>query len=341
MMKVLSLFSGIGAFEKALDNLGCEYEIANYCEIDKFVSYAYSVLHKIDESKNLGDISKVDTNKIDSIDLVTYGFPCQDISLAGERKGIIKGKTRSGLLYEALRVIEDKKPKVAIAENVKNLVSKMFIKDFENLLSILDKLGYNSYWKILNSKDYGSVQSRERVFIVSIRKDVDNGRFNFPPVIPNNRKLSEVLDIKVPNKYYCKDNSYFNSFIKDVKRKIVNFKKPSQYGVLKVGEINNPNMLDMNKRVFLDDGLSPTLLTGSDSIPKILQIRVRKLTPLECWRATGFEDEDYCKVRIALEEKFYNGKDMTDTQMYKMAGNSIVVEVIEKILNELINKEII
>ena len=161
-LKVLSLFSGIGAFEKALEREKIPHEVVAYCEIDKYASKSYSTIHNIPESLNLGDISKVDTSGIPECDLVTYGFPCQDISVAGLQKGIKAGETRSGLLYEALRIIEAKKPKYAIAENVKNLVGKRFKGDFEQLLALLDDMGYNSYWQVLNAKDYGIPQNRER-----------------------------------------------------------------------------------------------------------------------------------------------------------------------------------
>ncbi|PWX28629.1 DNA cytosine methyltransferase, partial [Clostridium perfringens] len=168
-MKVLSLFSGIGAFERAIENKNIEHEIVNYCEKDRYASYAYSKLFRLSEAKNLWDVNWVDGTHFKDIDLVTYGFPCTDISLAGSCKGIIKGETKSGLLFEALRIIEEARPKVAIAENVRNLVSKMFISDFHNLINELDRLGYNSYWKILSGINYNSAHSRERVFIVSIR----------------------------------------------------------------------------------------------------------------------------------------------------------------------------
>ena len=118
-MKVLSLFSGIGAFEKALDRLQVKYDLVAYCEIDKYASKSYAAIHGVDESMNLGDITKVDEKKLPrDIDLVTYGFPCQDISLAGKQKGLFNedgSKTRSGLFFEALRIIEGTKPKIAIA----------------------------------------------------------------------------------------------------------------------------------------------------------------------------------------------------------------------------------
>lgn len=337
MIKLLSLFSGIGSFEKALENLKIDYELVNYCEIDKFASHAYSVLHKVNENLNLGDISKVDIEKINDFDILTYGFPCQDISLAGKKKGIIKGETRSGLLFEALRIIENKKPKYAIAENVKNLTSKMFINDLDNMLEELNDMGYNSYWKVLNSKDYRASQSRERVFIVSIRKDIDNGKFEFPEAIDTHIPLSEITENNIDEKYYCKENIHIKKFLNNINKKIIDFKNPSKFGLLRVGKIDNPNMLDMNKRVFSELGVSPTITTGSDSIPKIVQCRIRKLTPIECWRLTGFSDEDYWNVREALEQRFYGNKDKSDTQMYKMAGNSIVVNVVEGIFKELLN----
>lgn len=123
MIRYISLFSGIGAFEKALDNLGIPYELLAYCEVDKYASKAYSLLHHVPESMNLGDITKVDEKALPTdIDLLTYGFPCQDISIAGNKRGFVNEdgtKTRSGLFFDALRIIEHCKPKVAVAENVK------------------------------------------------------------------------------------------------------------------------------------------------------------------------------------------------------------------------------
>ena len=178
MLQFGSLFSGIGAFEKALDRLGIKYKLAYYCEIDKYASKSYSAIHNVPESLNLGDITKVDTSKLPPVDIISYGFPCQDISLAGKQKGLFNEdgtQTRSGLFFEALRIIEDSKPKVAIAENVKNLTSKKFSEQFGIVLESLEQAGYNNYWQVLNAKDYGIPQNRERVFIVSIRKDIDTG----------------------------------------------------------------------------------------------------------------------------------------------------------------------
>lgn len=178
-LKVLSLFSGIGAFEKALTNIGVGYELVGFSEVDKWAIESYCAIHNVDKCLNLGDISNIKEEHLPDADMITYGFPCQDISVAGKGKGINED-TRSGLLYEAEKIINHVKPKYAIAENVKNLISKRHKKDFDKLLKRLDKYGYNNYWSVLNAKDFGIPQNRERVFIVSIRKDIDDGSFRFP-----------------------------------------------------------------------------------------------------------------------------------------------------------------
>lgn len=208
-MKLLSLFSGIGAFEKALDRLSISYELVGFSEIDKYAIQSYCAIHGVSEEKNLGDITKIDGQALPKdIDLITYGFPCQDISLAGKQKGLFNedgSQTRSGLFFEALRIIEDTQPKVAIAENVKNLTGKTFKAQFEIVLQSLEEAGYNNYWKVLNAKDFGVPQNRERVFIVSIRKDIDTGRFDFPEGFPLEVRLKDVLDDKVDERYYLSD----------------------------------------------------------------------------------------------------------------------------------------
>lgn len=172
MLKYISLFSGIGAFEKALFNIGVPYELINYCEIDKYASKAYSLIHHIPESKNLWDITKVDETTLPSdVDLITYGFPCQDISIAGKKRGFVGEdgkKTRSGLFFDALRIIEHCKPKVAIAENVKNLASK-------SMKGIFDK-------------------------------DIDNGSFQFPDPIQLTRCLADMLEDDVPEAFYLSED---------------------------------------------------------------------------------------------------------------------------------------
>lgn len=215
-MKLLSLFSGIGAFEVALNRLGVDYELVNYCEIDKYASKSYSAIHGVSEDKNLWDVTKVDPSTLPSdIDLITYGFPCQDISVAGKQKGFVDEngeRTRSGLFFEALRIIEGCKSRYAIAENVKNLAGKKFAKEFEIVLGSLEEAGYNNYYKVLNATDYGVAQNRERVFIVSIRKDIDDGSFKFPEPIELTKTMRDYLEPVVDEKYYM-DNEKTKALI--------------------------------------------------------------------------------------------------------------------------------
>jgi len=325
MLKVLSLFSGIGAFEKALTRLDIDYEVVNYCEIDKYASWAYSVIHNIPEDKNLWDVRKVDTNKLPrDIDLMTWGFPCQDISVAGKQLGINKN-TRSGLYYEGLRILKAVKPKYSIIENVKNLTSKKFRNTFNQILNDLDGAGYNNYWEILNAKDYGIPQSRERVFIISIRKDIDDGNFKFPEPFDNGLRLKDLLENEVDEKYYINQEKVEKLIAKDNHR--------SRTGIIQLGFINK------NKQgtgVYDINGMAITLTARCGNLGRttglyVVNYRIRRLTPLECWRLMGFDDEDYWKARKALEQRFYKGKDKSDSQMYKMAGNSIVVNVLEEI----------
>ena len=303
MIKLLSLFSGIGAFEKALENIGIDYELVNYCEIDKFASKSYSLIHNVDESKNLKDVAKVDTTVLpNDIDLITYGFPCQDISIAGYQKGFKDEKgdtTRSGLFFEALRIIEGTKPKVAVAENVKALTGKRFKSEFETVLDSLNVAGYNSYWKILNAKNYGVPQNRERVFIVSVRKDIDNFRFRFPSTKMLYRKIGSLLEKNVSDKY----------------------------------DVTQPSMLkriEQGRLKVIKDHCN-TITTRQDRCPNAGIIdkgagKYRYLTEKECFRLMGFDPED-CDL---LKQ---NGISMT--QIYKQAGNSVVVDVLEELLNSI------
>ena len=205
MIRLLSLFSGIGAFESALRRGGYQFETVNYCEIDPYAAKAYSQIHDIPEEKNLHDVREVNPLLLDNVNLVTYGFPCVDISVAGKQEGFFKkdgSVTRSGLFFEALRIIEFLQPEYAICENVKALTSKKFEKEFNTVLSSLAEVGYNNYWKVLNAKDYGVPQNRERIFIISIRKDIDTGTFTFPEKQELKLRVKDMLEPEVDEKFY-------------------------------------------------------------------------------------------------------------------------------------------
>lgn len=205
MLKLLSLFTGIGAFEKALERLNIDYELVGFSEIDKFAIKSYCAIHNAPENKNLGDITKINIDKIPDFDLLTWGFPCQDISIAGRMEGIKKG-TRSGLYYEGYKILKAKRPGISIIENVKNLTSKRFKEQFETILKDIEELGYNNYWQVLNAKNYSVPQNRERIFIVSIRKDIDKNNFVFPSPVELKLKLKDLLEDTVDDKFYLTEN---------------------------------------------------------------------------------------------------------------------------------------
>lgn len=453
-LKLFSLFSGIGGPEKALKRLGIEYELVGYSEIDKYASKSYSAVHEEPEIKNYWDITKINEKELPDFDFMTWGFPCQDISIAGKQVGIREG-TRSGLYYDGLRILKEKKPKYSLIENVKALTSKKFADSFENILQDLEDAGYSNYWQVLDAKDYGIPQHRERVFIVSIRKDIDQ-EFTFPEKEELRLKLKDLLEDEVDEKYYLSDrmiktfsdmtnrngyirgkcfkphelddgrvantikttagsrpednyvkrkydefinekgyvpeifNPYNKTEVKDVaktitgecgsttssaahliripeatkkgyaeasdgdgvyinrphqkrgvvqKDKIQTIKTTPDVGVVVEKKIKYEEPLEregwhnMNKIVLNPDGISTTINAQSNnSLQKIKEpsLRIRKLTPLECWRLMGFDDEDFYKAQ---------GAGISNTQLYKQAGNSIVVNVLEKIFINLFKGE--
>lgn len=306
MVKLLSLFSGIGAFEKALQNLDIPFELVAYCEIDKYASKAYSVLHNAPESMNLGDITKVDETTLPTdIDLITYGFPCQPFSTAGRQEGFNDSKGRGNLFFDALRIIKHCKPKIAIAENVKNLTSDKFKTEFNTVLNALDEAGYNSRWALLDGTDYAMPQHRERVLIVSIRKDIDNGIFEFPAPVELTKCMNDYLEETVDEKYFV-DTEKARALIPKLREKLIS-------NTIRGGGNREPHM--------------------------IVNERVRKMTPLECFRLMGFTDEDFFKVQKALNETFYNGRDKANSQLYKIAGNSIIVPMLEYLFCQMFDDQ--
>lgn len=211
MLKVNELFAGIGAIRRALIALNVPHEVVGISEIDKYAIKSYEAIYG--PARNYGDISKVD--KLDYADLWVYGFPCQDISVAGQGKGIVKGETRSGLLYEVQRLLQvaqesNELPGYLILENVKNLISKKHRDDFESWMAWLDSIGYNTYWDVMDARDYGIPQHRERVFAVSIRKDIDRG-YQFPKGIPLTFRLKDILKDEVEEKYFLDKKWHFST----------------------------------------------------------------------------------------------------------------------------------
>ncbi len=486
-LTVNELFSGIGAQRKAFERLGIPHEVVGVSEIDKYAIQSYEAI--FGATRNYGDICTAP--RLDYADLWTYSFPCQDISVSGKQKGLSEG-TRSGLLYQVQRLLEVAKaegtlPKYLLLENVKNLVGKKFKSQFDNWLFYLDQLGYDTYWQVLNAKNYGIPQNRERVFAVSILKCL-NQKYEFPKPETLTKRLADILEDEVDEKFYlsqdkvntlirnleksnsvadkvvCKERSdeglrFFKDYAIGTLRTIdacgdkrvielpcvcasrgrnpenpsdrtvgaptqqrleLNFQGVSntittvqkdnyvvESKIIQVGNIvNTGNWNNLQRgRIYSAEGLSPALNTvgGGGLEPKIIEvghytypnsdkkhqsnvvysaeglaptldtmqggsrtpkiiiddtqqgfngircyanyaptlrasryglktndgIRIRKLTPLECWRLMGFDDEDFYKAQQS---------GVSNSQLYKQAGNSIVVDVLEKIFKNIIKE---
>lgn len=327
MLRVLELFAGIGACSKALERLDIEHEVVDAVEIDKYAIKSFNAVHGTDFEPQ--DITKWDKN-ID-VDLIMHGSPCQDFSVAGKGKGGDKGSgTRSSLMYETLRIVEKLEPKYVIWENVKNLLSKKHIHNWEAYCNKMNELGYNNWCKVMNSKNYGVPQNRERVFTVSIRKDVYDKEFVFPEATELSTNLKDIISDKVDTKYYI-DNSKIrsNELLSKLKTGVKQCKKTYTKSVRVGGIYDSAVSKHQAGGVYDPNGISATLDTmrGGNREPIILSgaHSIRKLTPRECWKLMGFNDDDFDKAE----------KVNSNSQLYKQAGNSIVVNVLEAILRSL------
>lgn len=202
-MRILELFAGIGACSKALERLGFNVEIVDAVEIDKYAIASFNAIHNTNfEVQDIKEWNK----DLKDIDLITHGSPCQDFSVAGKQAGgDINSGTRSSLMYETIRIVGKLRPKYVLWENVKNLLSKKHKHNFDAYIEIMNILGYNSYYEVLNAKDYGIPQNRERVYTISIRRDVDKFDFKFPEKEELKLRLKDMLEKQVDEKYYLSD----------------------------------------------------------------------------------------------------------------------------------------
>lgn len=317
-------------------SLNKKWELVNFCEFDKYATKSYCAIHDVDESKNLGDITKINETELDDFNMICGGSPCQDFSVAGEQKGSVWTckecgheynpltvhwserdkcpnchsenieKTRSSLLVEYLRVIRANKPNFGMYENVKNIVGKKFKETtFKLFKEELHEYGYNTYWKVLNAKDFGVPQNRERVYLIFIKKELDNGKFVFPVEFDNGIRLKDVLEDEVDEKYYVSEEKlqrFITNLNNDtsvlydpcqVKREgksreyndycptltSRDYKDPrlvNENAVKQVGNIVNTGNWDnpQRGRIYSPDGCSPALncCGGGGLEPKIIQV---------------------------------------------------------------------
>lgn len=274
-MRILELFSGYGSQALALENLGIEFT-SDISEIDKYAIQAYNQLHG--ETHNWGDITKIDETKLPYYDLITYSSPCQDFSVAGLQKGGDLGSgTRSSLLWECERIIRAVKPKYLLMENVKNLVGEKHKHNFIRWLRVLENMGYQNFWKVQNAKDYGVPQNRERVFVVSI---LGCGQYLFPNPIKLEKRLKDVLEENVDEKYYLSDKLIQGFLAKQARgdtfaTRGINVREKDSYAstltarMWKMGITDNyieePIALDEQNNCVRKDGTVGTLTTDRSS----------------------------------------------------------------------------
>jgi DNA-cytosine methyltransferase len=312
-LKVVSLFSGYGTQELALKYIGVDYENVANCDILNSANECYDVLHKTTNG-NLGDVSKVDETTFPECDLLTYSFPCQDISISGVQRGIKQG-TRSGLLFEVERILSVNKPKYLLMENVKNLVSHNHIDNFKNHIEYLKTLGYSSYWRVLNGADFGCPQNRERVFMMSVLdsdfEDVKQKMLN----VDNHKKT------RVPMRPYIEENFDESLLIECPYTRST----PKTNSVCKLIARRDDVRYDQARRIYSVDGCSPCLTTSGS--PQIMTEdgRVRNITAREGYRFMGVREDDIdLLLTTSLSTKAH----------VALAGNSICVPVMEAIFSE-------
>ncbi len=286
-IRVFEAFAGYGSQSMALRRLGIDFEVVGISEIDKYAIQAYMAVHG--DTPNYGDISKIDWSSVPDFDFLTYSFPCTDISTAGQQKGFAEGSgTRSSLLWECRKAIEVKRPKYLLMENVKNLVSKKFTPYLKEWLRFLEGQGYSNYTKVLNAKDFGVPQNRERVFMVSILGEVS---FHFPKPFTLEKRLKDVLEKDVDESFYLSEKVVNTFLARNEKNKAKGngFKfEPTMGDVIASSILTNAGSMDcdnyvyvvgntnpsghgMNGNVFNSNGLCPTLTTNKGEGPRILE----------------------------------------------------------------------
>ena len=452
-IRLIEVFGGVGSQAKALERIGADFEHYRLCEFDPYAVTSYNAIHgtnftpsDVTELKG-ADLGIVDVDRFTYV--LTYSYPCQSLSLAGKQEGMVEGSgTQSSLLWEVKRLLEEtaELPQILVMENVPQVLSDKNKAEFYRWVNFLESKGYTSKWEILNSRDYGVPQNRDRCFMVSWLGDY---YYHFPQPKPLEKVLRDLLqpDEEIDEKYYLSEKG-----IKYVERRQGKYTQlldeNSQIAQSAITAVGNANwtgnfikcehiadmtggkwdkMHESAKRVYSVDGISPTIHTvgGGNLEPKIMtepvlvggygekksnngtqwyqQDRVysadsvamahcasipqgsynyyvgeelkvidyynakevdselcgtitsscshngsgtflvkkpkspiRKLTQKECWRLMDFSDKDYENARKALNDTYYKGKDKSGSQLYKQAGNSIVVAVLEAIFKEML-----
>lgn len=349
-IRLIELFAGIGAQAKALENLNANFEHYRICEFDKYAVASYNAIHNTNfETSDITklharDLNIVDTTKYEYV--MTYSFPCQDLSAAGKCLGMQRSAgTRSGLLWEVERILNecDELPQVLLMENVPDVHNEKNINEFQEWLAFLENKGYSNFYQDLNAKVYNVAQNRNRCYMISI---LGNWYYEFPQAVPLTKNLSDYLESNVDKKYYL-SCEVFEAFIKKTQKNMNNkigfkFELKTKTDIARTITTRSNRITD----TFIYDiaygfnygqtekytampltNLSRPLKTNSLDSAVIYKGKVRRLTPLESFRLMEFSDNDFCKCKAA---------GISETQLYKQSGNSIVVKVLEEIFKKLL-----
>lgn len=311
-MNFLDLFSGIGGFRLGLERNG--HTPVGYVEIDKFARQSYNAMYDTTGEWTATDITKVSDEEWSkfngSVDIIAGGFPCQAFSIAGKRLGFLD-RTKGTLFFEIARAAKQIKPRYLFLENVKGILNHQGGETFRTILNTLDELGYDVEWKIINSKNHGVPQNRERVYIVGHSRE-DSVRKVFPFFGENGGA----------NRTDVKRHIELSESVHTPKVMVKEATKKG-YDIATVGDsINIAHPNSKTRRGRVGHGIANTLVTGSEQATLTSDGRIRMLTPRECWRLQAFPDELFDKAKTA---------GLSDSQLYKQAGNSVTVNVIEAI----------
>lgn len=302
-LRVMSLFSGIGAFEAALRNIGVEYELVGFSEIDKYAIKSYCAIHNVDEQLNYGDVSKIDKAFLPEFDLLVGGSPCQSFSIAGHRRGF--EDTRGTLFFQYIETLKEKQPKFFVFENVKGLINH----DKGNTLNVMaeafSEVGYRIDLELLNSKFFNVPQNRERLYIIGIREDlikneeweldlnrkdvlikgkkrlkqlkIKSFNFNWSEQVSASKRLKDLLETYVDEKYYLNEDKTAK-LIEELSSRGLNMKETDECQLIGRVELRGHDAI---RRVYSPEGVSPTLTTmgGGHREPKIVVEQVGNINP--------------------------------------------------------------
>ena len=318
MLKCASFFAGVGGIDLGFEKTGA-FETVYANEFDEYPAKTFELNYNL--KVDVRDIHEVECDQIPDFDVMLAGFPCQAFSIAGYRKGFEDEKGRGELFFELTRILEVKKPRIAFFENVKNLVGHDNGNTFRVICEQLDILGYQYTYQVLNAMNYGNVaQNRERIYIVAFRDHEDYEKFHWPMPIQLTNSVKDIIDFenKVDDKYYYTPGKYKGEIYNELVK------------AMKDDDPSDPAVYQWRRKYVRKNqsGVVPTLTAnqgeGGHNVCLIkTKYGIRKMTPRECFNTQGFPSD------------FALPTNVSDARLYKQAGNSVCVSVINRIAEEV------